>query len=149
MVKNEGFECSPLHPGWIRKNIFSDFLDEEFKVLILFYVINTPCSELSSSSIKLTEYGWSKDVWKNNALKNELFSIAGLRRNETFVVAKKPSDMKTACEKTRLKKGFHKDRTSERIALYKRKCNELESICYHIRNALHMVDFKYMPMENK
>ena len=68
-----------------KKRVPDSYADDVRKEIILFYVINTPCTELSSSGIALTEYGWSKDVWKNDKLKNVLFNIAGLKRKESFL----------------------------------------------------------------
>ena len=133
MANNNGYVIASLTPGWIKKRVPDNYADDVLKDLIMFYVINTPCDDLSSSGIKLTEYGWGKDVWKNDRLKNYLFSIAGLERNSSF--ASKTDEMKAICEKTSLKKDFHKNRGKERIAIYKGRYNEFLSICYHIRNA--------------
>lgn len=135
MANNNGYVIASLTPGWIKKRVPDNYADDVLKDLIMFYVINTPCDDLSSSGIKLTEYGWGKDVWKNDRLKNYLFSIAGLERNFSFAVASKTDEMKAICEKTSLKKDFHKNRGKERIAIYKGRYNEFLSICYHIRNA--------------
>ena len=135
MANNNGYVIASLTPGWIKKRVPDNYADDVLKDLIMFYVINTPCDDLSSSGIKLTEYGWGKDVWKNDRLKNYLFSIAGLERNSSFAVASKTDEMKAICEKTSLKKDFHKNRGKERIAIYKGRYNEFLSICYHIRNA--------------
>ena len=135
MANNNGYVIASLTPGWIKKRVPDNYADDVLKDLIMFYVINTPCDDLSSSGIKLTEYGWGKDVWKNDRLKNYLFSIAGLERNSSFAVASNTDEMKAICEKTSLKKDFHKNRGKERIAIYKGRYNEFLSICYHIRNA--------------
>lgn len=135
MAKDNGRETSSPNPGWIKKRVPDEYADEDLKKLILFFVINTPCTDLSSSGIPLSEYGWGKDVWKNDKLKNILFDIAGIKRNSSFVVAKKATDMKAACEKADMKKDFHKNRSKERVVIYKGQYNEFLSICYHIRNA--------------
>ena len=114
MANNNGYVIASLTPGWIKKRVPDNYADDVLKDLIMFYVINTPCDDLSSSGIKLTEYGWGKDVWKNDRLKNYLFSIAGLERNSSFAVASKTDEMKAICEG---------------------RYNEFLSICYHIRNA--------------
>lgn len=95
----------------------------------------TPCTDLSSSSIELSNYGWGKNIWKNEKLKKALFQIARIERGSTFVVAQKTSEMKSVCEKASLKKNFHKSRDIERIAIFKGRYNEFLSICYHIRNS--------------
>lgn len=45
--------------------------------------------------------------------------------------------MKDTFQRANMKRGFHKQRKIERIAIYKpKRYNEFLSICYHIRNAL-------------
>ncbi len=135
MAKDNGYEITSMNPGWIKRRVPDKYIDDDFKDLILFFVINTPCTELSSSSISLSAYGWDEDVWKNEKLKKALFKIAGIERGSTFVVAQKASEMKSICEKASLKKNFTKTRDKERIAIFKGRNNEFLSICYHIRNA--------------
>lgn len=147
MSKDNGYEISPMNPGWIKRRVPDEYADDSLKDLIMFFVINTPCTNLSSSSIDLSDYGWGKDIWKNEKLKKALFQIAGIERGSTFVVAQKASEMKSVCEKASLKKNFHKSRDIERIAIFKGRYNEFLSICYHIRNAfahgrLAMYDYK-------
>ncbi len=135
MAKDSGYEISPMNPGWIKKRVPPEYADDSLKDLIMFFVINTPCTDLSSSSIELSNYGWGKDIWKNEKLKKALFQIAGIERGSTFVVARKTNEMKSVCEKASLKKNFHKKRDKERIAIFKGRYNEFLSICYHIRNS--------------
>lgn len=135
MAKDSGYEISPMNPGWIKKRVPPEYADDSLKDLIMFFVINTPCTDLSSSSIELSNYGWGKNIWKNEKLKKALFQIARIERGSTFVVAQKTSEMKSVCEKASLKKNFHKSRDIERIAIFKGRYNEFLSICYHIRNS--------------
>ena len=117
MSENNGYEYASVAPGWIKKKVPDDYADDILKEIILFYVINTPCIDLSSSGISLSTYGWSTNVWQKGKLKTVLFKIAGLEREKN------------------LSKDFHKNRNEERIAIYKGSYNEFLSICYHIRNA--------------
>lgn len=135
VAKENGYEISPMNPGWIKKRVPDEYADNSLKDLIMFFVINTPCTDLSSSSIDLSDYGWGKGIWQNDKLKKALFQIAGIERGSTFVVAQKTNEMKAVCEKASLKKNFHKSRDYERIAIFKGRYNEFLSICYHIRNA--------------
>lgn len=87
MAKENGYEISPMNPGWIKKrDPDSSYADDDLKELILFFVINTPCTDLSSSSIRLSEYGWGKDIWKDEKLKKNLFGIAGIKKDASFSV---------------------------------------------------------------
>lgn len=133
----KGIEIAPMNPGWIKRKVPNTYADDDLKRIVLFYVINTPCIVLSSSAIPLTEYGWSKDVWKNNrALSDLLFSIAGLKRGETFFVAKKTDEMKSVCKKANMTKGFHDKREVEKVVIYRQPgYNDFMSVLYHIRNA--------------
>ncbi|HRR78433.1 MAG TPA: hypothetical protein P5191_16765 [Ruminococcus sp.] len=132
---DNGYEMTPISPGWIKKKVPESYADDVLKDLVLFYVINTPCIDLSSSGLPLSHYGWSNDVWKKGKLKEALFKVAGLKPGSTFCVAHKTNEMKKACKSADLSKGFQKERNVERIAIYKSRYNEFLSICYHIRNA--------------
>lgn len=135
MTKENGYEYAPISPGWIKKRVPDSYADDVLKEIILFYVINTPCTELSSSGISLSEYGWSRDVWKNDKLKNKLFEIAGLKRKESFIVVHHTNEMKQGCEQAHMKKGFHQNRDFQKVVIYKGRFNEFLSVFYHIRNA--------------
>ena len=148
MPKESGYEISPINPGWIKKHIPEKYVDDDLKELLMFFVINTPCVDLSSSSIELSTYGWPKDIWKNDRLKRILFNVAGIERGVSFVVAHKSTEMKDICEKVGLKKNFHKNREVERIAIYKGRYNEFLSICYHIRNAFAHGRFTMYEIKN-
>ncbi len=128
MAKDNGYEIAPISPGWIKKRVPDNYADNDLRDLIIFFVINTPCTDLSSSGIGLNEYGWGKDIWKNERLKKCLFDIAGIERNSSFAVAHNANEMKDTCKKTSLKKSFHKSRDRERIAIYKGRYNEFISI---------------------
>lgn len=138
MSESKGYEYTSLNPGWIKKKVPDSYADDDLRRIILFYVINTPCTDLSSSGIPLKEYGWGKDCWKNNKLKNRLFACANLERDKTFFVAKKTNDMKIMCEKAKVKDGFHKRREKEKVVIYKpyKYTSEFMAVLYHIRNAL-------------
>ena len=58
MTKDNGFEITSLNPGWIKRRVPNSYADDGLRRIIMFYVINTPCSDLSSSSIPMNEYGW-------------------------------------------------------------------------------------------
>jgi len=131
-----GIETAPANPGWIKKKVPDEYADEGLQRIILFYVINTPCIELSSSGIDISTYGWSKDVWRNEKLKKVLFGVANLERGKSFVVAKRTTDMKQACKRAQMDKRFHDNRAVERIVIFKNKENEFLSLCSHIRNSL-------------
>ena len=135
--RKNGYVYSPLCPGWVKRNkVPTEFADDALKRIILFYVFNTPCEQLSSSSISLHSYGWAKSVWQNNILKDQLFAVANLKRDKSFAVAKNVYDMKDACNKVNLSGKFQEHRDIERIAIYKpSNYPEFMAVFYHIRNA--------------
>lgn len=136
-IDTKGYEIASLNPGWIKRKVPDAYADDGLKRIVLFYVINTPCSDLSSSSIPMTEYGWGKDVWKNDKLKNQLLKVAKLERKKTFVAVKRTDEMKAACKSIKMPKGFQKDRSQEKIVFYKpSRYSEFLAVFYHIRNSL-------------
>lgn len=137
MANKKGFEIAPQNPGWIKKRVPASYNDENLMRIIMFYVINTPCEDLSSRSIPVSSYGWGGNVWKNGKLKRELFDIANLKAGDNFISVKKIDEMKRACIDAKMTKDFHKKRSEERIVIYKpSRYNEFLAICYHIRNSL-------------
>ena len=137
MGKQNGFEITSKNPGWLNTRVPPSYFDNDFMRIILFYVFYTPCVDSSARGIPLSRYGWGKDVWKNDKLKNRLFEAAGIERKKTFTAVKRLNEMKKACSLINLKKGFQQERQNERIVIYKpSKYNEFMAICYHIRNSL-------------
>ena len=136
MANSKGYEISSLNPGWIKKKVPDSYNNDALKKIVLFFVINTSCADLSSSAIPMQAYGWTNDVWKNGALRGKLLSAANLKPNQTFFTAKKTDELKDICKKANLSKGFHRNREIERIAMYKpSRYNDFLAVCYHIRNA--------------
>ncbi len=149
MSNRNGREFSPKNPGWLSTKVPESYNDNDLMRIIMFYVINTPCTDLSAKGIPLSVYGWSGTIWKNDKLKNRLFDIANLKRKESFIIVKRLNEMKDACKKANLSKGFQKDRSQERIVIYKpSKYNEFLAICYHIRNSLAHGRLAMYPIKN-
>lgn len=149
MAKKKGYEIVPINPGWIKGRVPSSYNDESLMRIIMFYVINTPCEDLSTRSISVRSYGWSGNVWKKGKLKKSLFEVAGLKAGENFISVKKIDEMKSTCTNAKMGKGFHKDRSEERIVIYKpSRYNEFLAICYHIRNSLAHGRLAMYPIAN-
>ena len=53
MANNNGYVIASLTPGWIKKRVPDNYADDVLKDLIMFYVINTPCDDLSLSLIHI------------------------------------------------------------------------------------------------
>ncbi len=126
-IQKSEFEIVQFKPRWIEPNkIITDKLLEIF----MFYVINTPCTNLSPSSI-----GLKKHISRSK-FKSLFYKVANLKRNTTLFTAKKLDEIKDACEKSKLKNDFYNHRDIEKILIYVgSNQNEITSICYHIRNS--------------
>lgn len=86
------FEAHP--PAWCR-----DLTEEEenqIREIYKFFVVNTPCKDISAMSIPLTQYGWDEDTPpKDGYLQKRLCDAAGLLLGTTLFVGEKREDMKT------------------------------------------------------
>lgn len=89
MEKSKGYEISSVNPGWIKRKIPESFNTDELKRIVLFFVINTPCTDLSSRALSVQSYGWKKDVWKKGKLREKILSVADLKSKQNFFTAKK------------------------------------------------------------
>lgn len=135
--QTNGYELSSKNPGWIKKKVPASYADEGLMRIVIFYVIYTPCTDLSSSGIDIASYGWGKNVWKEERLRKTLMEQAQLEDKKTFIVTKKLDDMKNACSKANLPKGFYKKKEPERIVIYQpSRYSQFMAVFYHIRNAL-------------
>ncbi len=134
--KNVSEEIAKLNPKWIEKYVPDSYADDDLKKIIIFYVINTPCTKTSSSGIPLSEYGWSKDGRKNNKLKTQLYDVAKLEKEKTIFVANNLKNMQSFFEMAKMQADFYKNREQEKIAYYQGKDDEILSILKHIRNSL-------------
>lgn len=144
--QKQKYEITALTPGWIKKELVDPTSIKIVNELFMFYVINTPCDNISACGLPMSHYGWNKDVWKKGELRRILFGVAGLETNKTFFVAHKTDEMKAVFQKADLRKGFQTKRDIERIAIYKEKCCEFLSLCYHIRNAFAHGRFAIYPL---
>lgn len=139
-------ETAPINPGWIKSIISNEYNDIELQRIVLFYVIHTPCSNISYSSKTFKSYGWKKDVWQKGVLKRNLFNVAGLENGKTFYSVTKTEDIKGMFKTAKLSSKFYKNRDIERIAIYQPSgYNNFTGILYHIRNSLAHGRFTIYP----
>ena len=147
-------EYASLRPGWLKKDLPKDFYSNtDFLRIYAFFVVFAFKPNRSSNGRKITDYGWTRDVWKNKSevgLKDVLLYVAGFHRNDNtldyvtrdpikdanFVVCSKLDDMKIACTKAGLQGSSFKERTQNRIVVYDSEKNMMMSLFDHIRNAL-------------
>ena len=137
MKKYDGYEYALVNPKWIdKKKKMECYYDDDFFRILLFFVINTPCADVSYRSKDLEQYGWDKNVWKKSHLKNRLLKVTELERGRTFIVADKIDEMKKICEIAGTKNNFYQYWNNEKIVIYNSRKNEFLSVFHHIRNSL-------------
>ena len=131
---SNGYVMASDETQWIKPLALGDDADDDFKRIFVFYVINTPCKDLSARSIEFSKYGLDKNFGKNDKQRKYVFEMARLETNTTLKIAKNFSEMRDACQKTKLDDEFYNNFDVERIAA-KKNGNQFISILYHIRNA--------------
>ena len=133
LTKNEeGYIREQTSSKWINNKILND-VDDDFKKLFIFYVINTPCKNVSGRGVDLTEYGWDEKIL-HSKLNKYLLEVAGLKKGVTFAI-ENIRNMRMSCETISLMENFYENRNTERIVMYDKCSNEFLSICYHVRNS--------------
>lgn len=132
-----GYVDAVITPNWIKKNCGDIYVDDVFKPLIIFYIVNTPCQ---NSSYRSTDCEWAKSTWKSE-LGNYILGIANLQRGKTFDIAN-IKDLKEHCNKLFINDDFYNNLNPERIVIsydHKNKGDitykEFLGICSHIRNS--------------
>lgn len=132
MKKTESF-----HSGWIGE-IDEELLNDNFKKIFMFYVIETPCKNVSSRE-KYIKDTWGERVWRNtgpNGLRARLLEQANLVVNNNYIVAKKMDDMSNILALVKLNNNFQSKLLINKIAFYKNKEAEFENIFFYIRCSL-------------
>ena len=122
-----------IHPKWLKWLSPDSFNDEELFRIITFFVFHSPCSDLSSMSKTLSEYGWSAPWQKPYYLNKQLKQLSS--NYELLFSACRYDKMDTELEKANLKDNFPSDLSHERICFVNNKSNQFLSVFYHIRNA--------------
>lgn len=131
------------NPEWLNWIAPEQFNDSDLFRIVIFFVFHSPCSELSSMSRTLEEYGWSTPWEKPYCLNYQLKQAAS--NDELIFPAKTYSNMDVALDKAGLKDNFPSDLMRERICIYDNKQNQFMSVFYHLRNVfahcrLNMID---------
>ena len=140
--REKGTELTPFKPGWIGEGIWKGnrkLSDAQLLSLYDFYLLKTPCENLSASSKGLPGYGWGQKPWstKGNRLYGKLLTEKGLKTNETLFVCTATDETKELFKESSLTKGFHRNLDREIIAFYNYPNYQyFMSILRHIRNSL-------------
>jgi hypothetical protein len=99
-----------------------------------FFVLKTPCENLSARSIPLENYGW-KTPWKKPVCLNRRLKDCSTNINLLYS-AKDYSSLDEALSKAGLLNDFPKLGTDECACFYNCRKNQFMSVFYHIRNSL-------------
>lgn len=115
---------------WIKNSIDENLKDEGFRKILDFFVIFTPCKELSERAKSLEDvHGWNNTYTLKKAMR-----IAP-QKESIFAFGEKWEEMKDVLIETQLVSNFPLDNENERGCFYKKSNqNQLECIFYHIRN---------------
>lgn len=130
MAKDESQYVHAENPAkWISECIDDKLKDEGFRKILAFFVIYTPCKELSARARTLEFY-----KWENTYPLKRLMRLAPLKES-IFSFAEKWEEMKVVLAEKNLLHRFPSELQTERCALYqKSKQNQLECIFFHVRN---------------
>lgn len=137
-VNESDFIHAEIPPKWIsnaKDNLEEKLKDDDFRRILDFFVIFTPCKELSARAKPLKEkYGWkSKRELKRltTALRNSL------PKGNIFKFSNKWIKMKAVLAEADLIDNFPSNIKDERCGFYqKSKQNQANCIFYHLRNCL-------------
>lgn len=132
--------------SWIDDKHVDYFSDEDFRKIYNFFVINTPCEDLSSRAITLQEYGW-KTPWRKPFYLNKQLKTAS-SNYKLIYSASTYNAVADALEKSDLKSDFPEKANIERICIYDSKSNQFMSVFAHIRNAFAHGRFKVVPVND-
>lgn len=115
-------------------NTTDNFISKEcFIKLIHFYVIHTPCKNISNKSIPLINYGWN-EPWKGKNSLKVLLKKASDPENLLFSVEKK-SELNDVINQSEINTLLASNSPKNIICFINSKGNQFISIFFHIRNA--------------
>lgn len=124
-------------PFWVKESDLA-FINEnqDIKDVIKFFVVNSPCPNVSARGIDLTQYGWKeKNPSKGSYLYNRLLAAAGLMENETLFVHGKADKTKELFLEAKMSENFCCEVSTNRIAIINGG-NLIITIFRAIRNCL-------------
>ena len=135
------------NPSWMEWIDLDQFDDHDLCRIITFFVFHSPCSQLTSMSRTLEEYGWSspwrKPYWLNRQLKQASSNYELLFSASTY------DEMERALDNADLINSFPSDLTRERICIYDNQKNQFMSVFYHLRNAFAHCRLKMVNLDGE
>lgn len=134
------YELVGKKPKWVVE-VGKEFNDPKLQRIIRFFVIESPCKDVSTLGKPLSTYGWGdKDIKKNGWLEKKILSIMGLEEKKTFFYAQKLVDMASVFSSAAMDERFIENQSQNRIAMLLSDCKVL-CIFRHIRNAFAHLRF--------
>lgn len=134
-VNESDFIHAEIPPKWIsnaKDNLEEKLKDDDFRKILDFFVIFTPCKELSARSKPLKEkYGWEDTYGLKKSMR------LSPSKQSIFLFAESWKEMKAVLAEADLVDNFHSNFEHERGGFYqKSKQNQPNCIFYHLRNCL-------------
>ena len=106
-------------PKWVKESDI-DLIkgNDDIKSVIEFFVVNSPCANVSARGVDLTQYLWNeKNPPKNKYLYNSLLSAADLIENESLFIGEGADKTQVLFKTSGMGKDFYERYTTNRIAL--------------------------------
>ena len=106
-------------PKWVKQSDVSFIREtEDIREVIRFFVVNSPCANVSARGIDLTKYNWrEKNPPKDKYLYNRLLSVAELFENDSLFIGESVDTTKDLFSTAGMKDDFWRKYTSNRIAI--------------------------------
>ena len=137
MKTSEKWLQTQKHPAWLDTEIGTEYIDEGFMEILMFYVIYSPCPEFCTRGHTLQYYGWKKKPWNSNRyLKNKLNKGIFENNKKYFQAVRTLDALSDALKKADLMEDFYRNIGHERVAFFDGEQNSYMSLFYHIRCAL-------------
>ena len=131
----------PFDISFIREN-------EDIREVINFFVVNSPCANVSARGIDLTAYNWKeKNPPKGKYLYDRLLSVADLVENESLFIGESVDKTKELFSTASMQDDFWQKYTSNRIAIVNGG-NLIMTIFKVIRNCFAHCRFTIISINN-
>ena len=133
-------------PKWVKPSDLS-FIKEndDIKGVIDFFVVHSPCINVSARGLDLTKHLWKEsNPPKNKYLYNRLLSVANLKENDTLFIGESAEKTKDLFQAANMDVDFWNKYTTNRIALIN-SGNLIMTIFRVIRNCFAHCRFTVIP----
>ena len=119
---------------WLQTQSPFEVIDEDMKIIIIFFVFHIPVEGVSARGKSLKEYGWGKKSKANDfkELKRRLIEF-GEMNEKYFVCEDNFEKLKNALTENQLI-DFPEDIENQKVVFKKDKSSMIDSLIFHIRN---------------